>query len=268
MRTMLLSALTSTGIAVLAYLVIIGLALALEQQRPAVPGQGFGDFRLNLALMTAFQAARDVAPLVVGGVALAVVSKAGGGLIKLPAHGWGLLWSCLCLVIVAEFFEYVVHRLQHAVPALWALHSLHHSDTQFNVTTNLRHHWLEPFLRTAVVFPLLGLLIAPPPAAVTFYVTLTAWNFAIHFNYRLDFGRWTVLLNCPAYHRLHHSALPEHRDCNFATLLPVFDWVFGTYRRPLPAEVPPTGIDGAARPLTVIEAVTWPLRRRRAAALP
>ena len=31
-------------------------------------------------------------------------------------------------IVVADLAEYVFHRLQHRIPLLWSMHSLHHSD--------------------------------------------------------------------------------------------------------------------------------------------
>src|SRR5262249_9340464 len=72
-----------------------------------------------------------------------------------------------------------------------------------------------------------------------------------HSNLRLSFGRLgTTLLVGPQYHRLHHSiehaAAPfdRSRGCNFAVILPVWDIIFGTWRRD--AAFPATGVDGLA----------------------
>jgi sterol desaturase/sphingolipid hydroxylase (fatty acid hydroxylase superfamily) len=41
------------------------------------------------------------------------------------------------------------------------------------------------------------------------------------------FGKYVVYP--PTGHRVHHSALPEHRDKNFAGIFPIWDHLFGTY---------------------------------------
>ena len=77
-----------------------------------------------------------------------------------------------------------------------------------------------------------------------------------------------AVLNCPQFHRIHHSSLPEHRDCNYAAVFTFFDVLFGTYRQPKTGEYPPTGIDAGERPHSLAEALVWPWRfvRRRAPA--
>jgi sterol desaturase/sphingolipid hydroxylase (fatty acid hydroxylase superfamily) len=71
----------------------------------------------------------------------------------------------------------------------------------------------------------------------------------------MNFGRWSWLLNCPDYHRIHHSSDPAHYNTNFAALLPVFDVLFGTYR---PATTRPA--TGLARNVgSLREMLLWPI---------
>src|SRR6185437_599022 len=68
-----------------------------------------------------------------------------------------------------------------------------------------------------------------------------------HANVRLNFGRFgSLLVVGPHYHRTHHSiehAAPPFdraRGCNFAVILPIWDMVFGTWRRDV--AYPQTGV--------------------------
>jgi sterol desaturase/sphingolipid hydroxylase (fatty acid hydroxylase superfamily) len=113
-----------------------------------------------------------------------------------------------------------------------------------------------------VISVVLGSIFQVAPVIVGMHALLMLYNFYPHCNVRVGFGRGCVLLNCPQFHRLHHSALLEHRDCNFAAVFPVFDVLFGTYRQPGAGEYPPTGIDGGARPRSLTAALAWPWRAR------
>jgi hypothetical protein len=73
-------------------------------------------------------------------------------------------------------------------------------------------------------------------------------------------GRMITLVNSPQWHRIHHSAMPEHRDKNFASLLPLWDILFGTAWIPKPDEYPVTGFDPPVR-VGVIDSIIWPFRR-------
>jgi sterol desaturase/sphingolipid hydroxylase (fatty acid hydroxylase superfamily) len=98
-------------------------------------------------------------------------------------------------------------------------------------------------------------------ASLILYNLLTLYNLFPHMNARVGFGRWSWILNSPQYHRLHHSALPEHHDCNFAALFPIFDVLCGAYRRPAAGEFPPTGLFDGFAPVGVWEMLIWPWRR-------
>jgi len=74
------------------------------------------------------------------------------------------------------------------------------------------------------------------------------WNYLSHSRVPLNFGRWSWLLNSPAYHRRHHSSLPEHYDSNFAAILPIFDVIAGSYNQP-ERSMPPTGLEWKPRNL-------------------
>jgi hypothetical protein len=66
----------------------------------------------------------------------------------------------------------------------------------------------------------------------------------VHLNYPMRFGWFTRVLSSPQSHRIHHSTLPEHMNKNFATILPLWDILFGTYHHPKQDEWPNTGVDG------------------------
>ena len=215
---------------------------------------------VSLAAWAALFLGQVLAAPALGGVTTAVLNAAGGGLIVLPTRGWGW-WAALAAYFLAmDFGEYVFHRAQHAVPALWAMHSLHHSDRAFDSATTTRHYWLEPALKMLTIWLAVGLLLKTPASVVGVYVAVSYWHYVVHSNTRLDFGRWSWVLNGPGYHRLHHSDAPEHFDINFASLFPIFDVLSGSYRRARPGERVQTGLDTGEEPVSVVEMLLWPLR--------
>jgi sterol desaturase/sphingolipid hydroxylase (fatty acid hydroxylase superfamily) len=164
-------------------------------------------------------------------------------------------WALPIYIVVHDLGEYLYHRAQHRIPVLWAMHALHHSDTSLSVLTTQRHFWGDPLIKTVTVWSAASLIISPTFPLVLAYTLLSLWNFATHSALRIDFGRWSWLLNSPAYHRRHHSSLPEHYDSNFAALLPIFDVIAGSYHRP--DGFPPTGLD--SKPKSMIEIALWPI---------
>lgn len=158
-------------------------------------------------------------------------------------------------VLVGDLAEYLFHRAQHRIPFLWAMHSLHHSDPEMSALTTQRHFWGDQLIKTVTVWSLAAMVTHPTPAMVWGNILLSLWNFGIHSRLRIDLGRWSWMVNAPAYHRRHHSRLPEHFDSNFAALFPIFDVIFGSYHRP--EGFPPTGLDRAPRNLR--DLLIWPL---------
>lgn len=161
--------------------------------------------------------------------------------------------------LLVDLGEYLFHRAQHSIPALWALHSLHHSDPDMNATTTDRHHWADHFIKFVTIYPAVGVLITPVASVAFIYMLIGLWNYVAHAALPWNFGRWSWLINSPAYHRRHHSALPEHYNSNFAALLPIWDVLSGTYRRP--DSWPATGIE--RKPSGFIDLAIWPLRYER-----
>ncbi len=213
-----------------------------------------------LAVWSALFLGQALAVPALGGVATLAVNAAGGGLVRLPERGAGW-WAALAAYFLAmDLAEYVFHRAQHRIPALWAMHSLHHSDRAFDSTTAARHFWLGPAIKTVTVWLAVGMLLKTPASVVGVYMAVSYYHYIVHSNTRLDFGRWSWVLNGPGYHRLHHSAAEEHFDVNFACLFPIFDVLCGAYRPLRAGERIQTGLDTGEEPQTVGEALLWPVR--------
>jgi sterol desaturase/sphingolipid hydroxylase (fatty acid hydroxylase superfamily) len=242
-------------------LVVIGVGFFIERMKPARPPDTPG-FLLNLGYLMPLSLINGaLKPLCAAGTTL-IVNALGGGLIELPSSGIGMLAGVSCYFLAMDGGEYVFHRAQHRIPALWALHSLHHSDPALSVSTTPRHFWGDPFLKAITIYSLAGLLFKINATVIGAYGLFGFYNFFLHMNVRVGFWRWFAWLNSPQTHRLHHSSLPEHRNCNFAQFFMVFDMLGGTYRQPTPNEYPPTGLDSAEFPCKVHGMFLWPWRRQ------
>jgi sterol desaturase/sphingolipid hydroxylase (fatty acid hydroxylase superfamily) len=169
-----------------------------------------------------------------------------------PLLGWPFITFLLYLVVI-DLGEYWRHRLQHRLAWWWALHSLHHDQRQMTLWADDRNHVFDDVL-TAVWRGTIALLIGVAPAE--FPLVMIAFRLVenlSHTNVQLRFG-WlgTALLVGPQYHRLHHAIeharVPFDRTmgCNFAVILPVWDIVFGTWRRD--RVFPRTGVAELAGP--------------------
>jgi sterol desaturase/sphingolipid hydroxylase (fatty acid hydroxylase superfamily) len=187
-------------------------------------------------------------------------TAAGGGLISLNASGWMLAPAFLLYALSMDFLEYVFHRVRHRVPAMWAMHSFHHSDTTMNASTTTRHYWADAGIKALSIYLLAGILFKTNLVILGMYGLLGLYHVFPHMNVRVGFGRYWMVVNSPQYHRIHYSAQAEHFDRNFAGLFPVFDRLFGTQHIPRAGEFPPTGLDTGKAPKTLIDALIWPAR--------
>lgn len=164
------------------------------------------------------------------GVALWAEQQSFGLLHRLALPGW--LAGALALLAL-DLLIYFQHRLFHAVPLLWRLHRVHHSDLAFDATTALRFHPAEILLSMLVKMGAVALLGAPAWAVVVFEVVLNGAAMFNHANLalpqRLDRALRLVVVT-PDMHRVHHSIHRDETDSNFGFSVPWWDRLFGTYR--------------------------------------
>jgi sterol desaturase/sphingolipid hydroxylase (fatty acid hydroxylase superfamily) len=242
-------------------LAMIAVGSALERRWPAVWLQSRAGRRFNIAYAGVYLMIVVAVKPLTAAVSIAVANALGGGLIVLNSHGLGAVASFLVVLLTLDALEYAFHRLQHAWPVLWKLHSLHHSAVEFNVTVTWRHHWVEVLIKGCLLYPLVGVLFKVDPliSALT-AIVFAVGNYFAHLNLRVDLGRYVTWVNNPQYHRLHHSSRAEHFDHNFTQLLPLWDQLFDTQWVPAKHEWPDTGLDDGTQPRSLLEAFCWPLR--------
>jgi sterol desaturase/sphingolipid hydroxylase (fatty acid hydroxylase superfamily) len=174
-------------------------------------------------------------------VRLAFPLAAVGAAVYASEQGWGLLnqvqvpngVAIILSMLVLDLAIYFQHRLFHAVPWLWRLHRMHHSDLEFDVTTGLRFHPFEILLSMGIKMAIVVLIGAPAVAVLAFEVLLNAASLFNHGNVgippRVDRGLRRIVVT-PDMHRVHHSTIRCETDSNFGFSVPWWDRLFGTYR--------------------------------------
>jgi sterol desaturase/sphingolipid hydroxylase (fatty acid hydroxylase superfamily) len=238
---------------------VSAVVIGLERLWPARRERGQPS--LNVGLWAFRHVNQILAIPVVASASVAFARQA--GLPSLHSREWPLAWAVIAFFLAMDMAEYLFHRAQHAVPLLWRMHSLHHSDPCMNALTTERHFWGDAYLRALFISPVIAVVLAPPGLAIGLYSLFGVYNVFVHANLPVSFGRLSWFLNSPAYHRIHHSKQPEHHGANFAALFPIWDVVAGSYRRPTAS--PETGLDGRS-PRSLLDMLLWPVlgSRRRA----
>lgn len=167
------------------------------------------------------------------------VSLAGFCLIA-AQNGWGIFnaldapfWLTFSLSLLAlDVLIYSQHIVLHKIPILWRLHRVHHTDTEFDVTTALRFHPIEILLSMLVKFTAAAILGAPPEAALAFEIILNAAAMFNHGNVKIPekLDQWLRhIIVTPDMHRVHHSTVRAEIDSNYGFSISLWDRIFDTY---------------------------------------
>jgi sterol desaturase/sphingolipid hydroxylase (fatty acid hydroxylase superfamily) len=149
------------------------------------------------------------------------------------------LWARMTAAMaVGEIGFYWGHRWTHEIKWLWRFHAVHHSAEHVNFLVTTRGHPVDIVFTRLCGMTLLyatGLTSvtgAHPeliPSLVLFLGSL--WGWFIHANVRLRLGPLERLIATPAFHHWHHT-FEDHKDRNYAPMLPFMDMVFGTFYLP------------------------------------
>ncbi len=170
-------------------------------------------------------------------------------------YAWMLLYSLLGLLVYDAVF-FLTHFTMHKVPALWAIHKVHHSAEVLTPLTRYREHFLAgPIWAAGYAFSLglvaglfawlfNGGIVAATLFNIGFFALLFGFNGSFrHYHVQFHYPRWlSQWLHSPAMHHIHHSYLPQHWDKNFAAVTSIYDRLFGTLFVPEKDEFTPWGI--------------------------
>ena len=142
------------------------------------------------------------------------------------------LASFVAAFLLLDLLRYLVHRCKHAVPILWRIHALHHSDPDVDVTTAVRLHPIEQLLGSSVFWLAVILLDIPASVVLSYGLAVFTIEAIQHGNIRLP--EWLERYLQPVLvtvdtHRIHHSVVFAQGSCNYATVLSVWDRLFRTY---------------------------------------
>lgn len=171
----------------------------------------------------------------------------GNGLLSLTAYGlifivtlwlveqvvlWHIpinVYTWILAVMVADFSYYWMHRIEHKVRFLWAIHSVHHSSKEFDLTTGSRLAWVEGLFEWAFFVPmvLLGFDVVQVTMGIVVVVAYQTW---IHTEHIGKLGYLDKIINTPSVHRVHHGSNVKYIDKNFGGILMIWDKLFGTYQ--------------------------------------
>jgi sterol desaturase/sphingolipid hydroxylase (fatty acid hydroxylase superfamily) len=172
------------------------------------------------------------------------------------AHVPAVLQFAIGLVI-ADFTYYMWHRTVHAVPFLWAFHSVHHSQKELTIATSLRVHILEEMVRGLFYFVPFFIFAIPATVWLPVDIAINWLLFLEHSDLDWTYGWFGKVIVSPHYHRVHHSIETQDVDTNFGSFFSFWDRLFSTAN--LRATRPPAyGVPGQEVPESFTRQLAYP----------
>ena len=161
-------------------------------------------------------------------------SRVGGELWPVRAP---LLAQLALALVVAELFEYWIHRLMHETDVLWRFHAVHHSAPRLYWLNAVRFHPVDYVLVGIVKLLPLALLGARAEVFALVNVFAAVHGAFQHANVPVRLGALNWIFSMAELHRWHHSRTVAEANHNYGGNLILWDVVFGT--RYLPADREP-----------------------------
>jgi len=179
-------------------------------------------------------------------------------------HDWPLWAQILVLFVIVDLMEFLAHYAMHRFNFLWAFHKIHHAQEEIGFASSRHFHWGEIFVFKPFIY--LPLILLGYTAQEYTILVLTLVYFAAffsHTNVRLNFGFFNYLFITPQTHQWHHAKNmphPHRYGVNFASVLPLWDLLIGTFYLPKDKrEIPELGVDdGNDMPKTFFGQFVYP----------
>ena len=137
--------------------------------------------------------------------------------------------------LLAEGAYYWYHRLSHEVPVLWAIHHTHHSAQTLNLSVAYRLNTLGRIVSPVTYLPMVLIGFKPEYILGALAISLV-YQFFIHTQ--IVSKHWVIEstgFNTPSLHRVHHGRNDWCIDKNYAGVLILWDYIFGTFQREIGA---------------------------------
>jgi sterol desaturase/sphingolipid hydroxylase (fatty acid hydroxylase superfamily) len=149
---------------------------------------------------------------------------------NLPVPHW--MGFILCFLLI-DLINYFIHRVSHAMPILWRLHKIHHSDTEVKAITGLLHHPGEILVIYLLMISFFVVMGMPIVVIITYSIAYQIHAVFSHANIKIPHKintYFTHIIFMPDTHCIHHSVDMDEGNSNFGSIFPFWDKLFGTYK--------------------------------------
>tara|TARA_R110002051_G_scaffold234056_5_gene295609 strand:+ start:494 stop:3838 length:3345 start_codon:yes stop_codon:yes gene_type:complete len=134
--------------------------------------------------------------------------------------------------IALDFLDYMYHFMMHKTPLFWRFHQVHHSDMDVDITTTIREHPGETFIRVSYSI-LAVMLVGASPGVLIFKQFVQSFsNLAAHSNVKLPKKInkiVSLVFVTPNTHHVHHHFQLPYTDSNYGDVLTIWDRLFSTF---------------------------------------
>ncbi|XP_050716129.1 alkylglycerol monooxygenase-like [Eriocheir sinensis] len=141
---------------------------------------------------------------------------------------WNSLYTWLITFVLVDFWTYWIHRANHEINIIWAVHQIHHLSENYNLSTGLRLSIFQKTINFNCYYPM-ALLGIPFPSLLAHNSLNLVYQFWLHTTVIGKLGPLEYVIGTPSFHRVHHGANNWCLDKNYASVLAVWDFLFGTY---------------------------------------
>lgn len=175
----------------------------------------------------------------------------------------------LIMFLIQDFTEYWCHVLLHRSDLLWQFHKIHHAQEELGAASTRRFHWVEFLVFKPVLYLPFAMIGYSAADYFLFQITVqNVWGFFTHMNVKVKWGVLNYVINTPETHAWHHAQnVPAKYGVNYASILNIWDILFGNYYLPK-NKAPILGVpDQKEVPQTFLAQMAYPflMFRRRSA---
>jgi len=167
------------------------------------------------------------------------------------------------IILVADLFQYTVHRAYHEVPFLWRFHAVHHSAKYMDWLAGSRQHTLEIFVtRCMVLTPIF--ILGFSQQVIGLYVIIVGIQAVFnHANVQINLGWLRYVIVLPQFHHWHHASDKAAIDRNYAAHFSFIDYLFGTAVKGQKEWPDKYGVVGDYVPKGMLKQQAFPFKKRK-----
>ena len=154
----------------------------------------------------------------------------------------------LIFFVVMDFCQFLAHFVLHRSSFFWAFHKIHHAQETLGFASTRHFHFMEYLVLRPfgwIPFGLLGFSDEKYILCTAIYMWIAyTLVFFSHCNVKINFGFLNKLIITPNTHYWHHAKnIPRKYGVNYASVLVIWDHLFGSYYLPDdPKEQPQLGV--------------------------